>query len=216
MQATIEKVSNLERRLNVTLPSQEIEAEVENRLKKLARNVRMHGFRPGQGALPSGAAAVRRPGAAGSARRCPAEDLRRSGAQPESARGGLSALRSQARRRRRRTVEFSATFEIYPEIELGDMTQVTIERPVVEVERAEVDKTIEILRKQRVHYHAVDRGAREWRSDHDRLHRHARRAGVRGRQRERPHDRAGRRAAAGRLREGRGGIAAPGKAVHLN
>jgi len=48
MQATIEKVSNLERRLNVTLPAQEIDAEVENRLKRLARNVRMHGFRPGK------------------------------------------------------------------------------------------------------------------------------------------------------------------------
>src|SRR5689334_24548938 len=48
MQATIEKVSSLERRLNVSLPMQEIDAEVENRLKRLARNVRMHGFRPGK------------------------------------------------------------------------------------------------------------------------------------------------------------------------
>jgi len=56
-------------------------------------------------------------------------------------------------------VEYSATFEIYPEIQLGDITQATIERPIVEVRDAEVDKTIEILRKQRVHYHAVDRGA---------------------------------------------------------
>src|SRR6266705_107280 len=48
MQATIEKVSNLERRLNVSLPAQEIDAEVQNRLKRLARDVRMHGFRPGK------------------------------------------------------------------------------------------------------------------------------------------------------------------------
>ena len=48
MQATIEKVSTLERRLNVSLPVQEIDSEIENRLKRLARNVRMHGFRPGK------------------------------------------------------------------------------------------------------------------------------------------------------------------------
>jgi trigger factor len=55
--------------------------------------------------------------------------------------------------------EFSATFEIYPEIELGTLENVTIERPTVVPGEPEVDKTIEILRKQRVRYQAVDRGA---------------------------------------------------------
>src|SRR5258705_68466 len=48
MQATIEKVSTLERRLNVSLPAQEIDSEIQNRLKRIARDVRMHGFRPGK------------------------------------------------------------------------------------------------------------------------------------------------------------------------
>jgi trigger factor len=55
--------------------------------------------------------------------------------------------------------EFSATFEIYPEVTLGDLSAVTVRRPSVEVGEAEVDKTVEILRRQRVHYHPVDRGA---------------------------------------------------------
>jgi len=158
MQATIEKVSNLERRLNVTLPSQEIEAEVENRLKKLARNVRMHGFRPGK--VPYRLVQQQYGG-----------QVRQEVLGDALQKTFGEAVRSQNLRvagyprfeakpvEGEDSVEYSATFEIYPEIELGDITQATIERPVVEVSDAEVDKTIEILRKQRVHYHAFDRGA---------------------------------------------------------
>src|SRR5258706_13705845 len=48
MVATLENISQLERRLDIALPSVEIDSEVQNRLKKLARNVKMHGFRPGK------------------------------------------------------------------------------------------------------------------------------------------------------------------------
>jgi len=158
MQATIEKVSNLERRLNVTLPSQEIEAEVENRLKKLARNVRMHGFRPGK--VPYRLVQQQYGG-----------QVRQEVLGDALQKTFGEAVRSQNLRvagyprfeakpvAGEDSVEYSATFEIYPEIELSDITQATIERPVVEVSDAEVDKTIEILRQQRVHYHAADRGA---------------------------------------------------------
>ena len=158
MQATIEKVSNLERRLNVTLPSQEIEAEVENRLKKLARNVRMHGFRPGK--VPYRLVQQQYGG-----------QVRQEVLGDALQKTFGEAVRSQNLRvagyprfeakpvEGEDSVEYSATFEIYPEIELSDITQATIERPVVEVSGAEVDKTIEILRKQRVHYHVADRGA---------------------------------------------------------
>jgi trigger factor len=54
---------------------------------------------------------------------------------------------------------FAATFEVYPEVALGDVSAVTIERPVVTIGDDEVDKTIEILRKQRVSYQAVERAA---------------------------------------------------------
>src|SRR5262249_22371860 len=159
MQATIEKVSNLERRLNVTLPAQEIDAEVENRLKRMARNVRMHGFRPGKvpfrliqqqygGQVRQEVLGDALQKTFGEAVR--SQNLRVAGYprfEPKPAEGEDK-------------VEFSATFEIYPEIELGDITQATIERPVVPVGEIEVDKTIEILRKQRVHYHGVERGAR--------------------------------------------------------
>ena len=48
MAATLENISQLERRINISLPSQEIDSEVQTRLKRLTRNVKMHGFRPGK------------------------------------------------------------------------------------------------------------------------------------------------------------------------
>ncbi len=57
------------------------------------------------------------------------------------------------------SLEFTATFEIYPEVALGDLSQATIERPVLEVTDAEVDKTLEVLRKQRVKFEPAERAA---------------------------------------------------------
>ncbi len=169
MQATIEKVSNLERRLNVALPIQEIEAEVESRLKRLARNAKMPGFRPGK--VPYKLVQAQYGGQVrqevlgdalqksfGEAVR--QQNLRVAGyprfepKQQPPAEGDAAAPAAEAPQ-----VEFSATFEVYPEITLGDLSTVTVQRPLVTIGDAEVDKTVEILRKQRVHYHDVQRGA---------------------------------------------------------
>jgi trigger factor len=56
-------------------------------------------------------------------------------------------------------LEFSAVFEVYPEITLGDMSAAEVERPVLEVSAAEIEKTLDILRKQRVSYEDADRAA---------------------------------------------------------
>jgi trigger factor len=158
MQATIEKVSNLERRLNVTLPAQEIDAEVESRLKRMARNLRMHGFRPGK--VPfrliqqQYGGQVRQEVLGDALQKTFGEAVRSQNLRV----AGYPRFEAKPNEGEDQ-VEFSATFEIYPDIELADMSDATIERPVVTVGEAEVDKTIEILRKQRVHYHTVDRGA---------------------------------------------------------
>jgi trigger factor len=158
MQATIEKVSTLERRLNVSLPVQEIDGEIENRLKRLARNVRMHGFRPGKvpfrlvqqqygGQVRQevlGDALQKTFGEAIKQQNLRVAGYPRFEARPSEAKDNF---------------EFSATFEVYPDVHLGALDNVVIERPTVVPGEAEVDKTIEILRKQRVRYQAVDRGA---------------------------------------------------------
>jgi len=55
--------------------------------------------------------------------------------------------------------EFNATFEVYPEVVLGDLSAVSIEQPVVKVDAADVDKTIEVLRKQRIQFVSAQRAA---------------------------------------------------------
>ena len=158
MQATIEKVSTLERRLNVSLPVQEIDSEIQNRLKRIARDVRMHGFRPGKvpfrlvqqqygGQVRQevlGDALQKTFGEAVKQQNLRVAGYPRFEAKPSEANDNF---------------EFSATFEIYPEIQLTSLDDVTIERPSVTPGDAEVDKTIEILRKQRVQYEVVERGA---------------------------------------------------------
>ena len=71
---------------------------------------------------------------------------------------------------------FDAVFEVYPEVKLGDMSAAEVERPVLEVTDAEVDKTLEILRKQRIRYEAVDRAAATQRPERG-AHRHLARPG---------------------------------------
>jgi len=163
MQATIEKVSNLERRLNVALPIQEIEAEVESRLKRMARQAKMPGFRPGKVPFRMVQAQyggqVRQEVLGDALQKSFGEAVRQQNLrvagyprfEPKAPAEGAQAGQQE--------VQFSATFEVYPEIALGELAGMEIERPVVSVGEPEIDKTVEILRKQRVHFHDVARVA---------------------------------------------------------
>ena len=158
MQATIEKVSTLERRLNVTLPAQEIDAEIQSRLKRLARDMRMHGFRPGKVPLrlvqQQYGGQVRQEVLRDALQKTFGEAVRQQNLRV----AGFPRFEAKASETDDQ-VEFSATFEIYPEVEIGDLSAVTIERPVVPAGDEEVAKTIEILRKQRVRYEPTERTA---------------------------------------------------------
>jgi trigger factor len=159
MAATLENISQLERRINISLPSQEIDSEVQTRLKQLARNVKMHGFRPGKVPLKVVAQQyqdqVRREvlGDAlqksfGDAVR--AQNLKVAGYPRFEPKGELGSVAQ---------VEFSATFEVYPEVTASDMSKVVIKRPSADVNEAEIDKTLEIMRKQRAKFEPVTRPA---------------------------------------------------------
>jgi len=159
MQTNIEALGKLERRLSMAVPAEEIEREVEQRLRKLSRSVRMDGFRPGKVPLKIVAQqygpqvrsevigdAVQK----GFSEVVKEKNLRVAGyPRIERKEGGDE-----------KQLAFSATFEIYPEVKLGDLAAATIRRPVHEVEEADVDRTIEILRKQRVIWEAAARPAR--------------------------------------------------------
>ena len=148
MSVHVETLEKLERRITLTLPSTEIETEVNTRLKRLARTVKAAGFRPGK--VPMSVVAQRygysvhyevmndKVGAVFSEAVTQAR-LRVAGAPRITEKQG--APQGQ--------LTFDATFEVYPEIKLGDLTQTGVERIATEVTDAAIEKTIDILRKQR-------------------------------------------------------------------
>ena len=158
MQTTVENLSHLERRLTMAVPVAEIDRQVDERLKKLARNVRLPGFRPGKVPLKIVAQQY-------------GPQVRSEVIGDAVQKGFTEAVRDQNLRvagypRIERKegapegeLQFSATFEIYPEISLGELSGVTIERPTLAVGETEVEKTLEVLRKQRTRYEATQHAA---------------------------------------------------------
>ena len=158
--ANVETLGTLERRVSMSLPAAEIEREVDTRLKQLARNVKMPGFRPGKVPMkliaqtygPQVRSEVLSDAVQKAFSNAVKEaNLKVAGFPRIEKKDGTDAA----------ALEFSATFEIYPEVKLGDIGGVTIERPQVSVDDAAVDKTIGILRKQRTRFVAVERPAKQ-------------------------------------------------------
>lgn len=159
MQASLETLSTLERRLKVAVPVNQINNEVENRLKRLQRTVKLHGFRPGKVPMKvvvqQFGSQVRQEVLGDTVERTFGEAVREKNLRV----AGYPRIEAQPGGEAAADFEFTATFEIFPEVKIGDLAATTIERPVVTVGEPEVDKTIEVLRKQRVSYAEVDRAA---------------------------------------------------------
>jgi len=148
MAVNVETLEKLERRITLTVPASEINSEVETRLKKLSRTVKAAGFRPGK--VPMSVVAQRygysvqyevvndRIGQAFNDATNEAK-LRVAG-QPRITQNDKAAEGEMA---------FDATFEVYPEVKIGDLGGAEVERVGTEVTEAAIDRTIEILRKQR-------------------------------------------------------------------
>ena len=159
MAATMEQTSQLERRLDITLAQTQIDGEVQNRLKQLARTVKMHGFRPGK--VPMKVVAqqygeqVRREVMGDALQQNFSDALREQNLRI----AGYPRFEPKAGSDAAVPMEFSATFEVYPDLVVGDIAQAVIARPQVEASEAEVDKTLDVLRKQRTTYAETDRAS---------------------------------------------------------
>lgn len=159
MQAQVENIGQLERRMRISIPLAQIEAEVENRLKRIARSAKVHGFRPGK--VPMKIVAQQYGG------QVRQEVISEAGSQRISDTlreqqikiAGMPYIEPAADAASSEQLEFIATFEVYPEVVLGSINHAKIERPVVQVSEADVDNTIEILRKQRATYELAARAA---------------------------------------------------------
>lgn len=159
MQASLETLSSLERRLSVTFPLDQVNAEVETRLKRLAQTVKVHGFRPGKVPLriieQQYGGQVRQEVLGDAVQKTFGDAVRENNLRV----AGLPQIELKSADRAAGRVEYTATFEVYPEVTIGELQDVTIERPAVSVGDAEIDKTIEILRRQRTVFQPADAAA---------------------------------------------------------
>lgn len=148
MAVTVETLEKLERKITLTVPVASIQTEVDTRLRKLARTVKMDGFRPGK--VPMNVVAQRY------GYSVQYEVVNDKVGQAFSMAANDAQLRVAGQPRiteSEKTVEgnmaFDAIFEVFPEVKMGDISTIALEKVDAEVSDAAVDKTIEILRLQR-------------------------------------------------------------------
>jgi len=157
MQTSVENTGPLERRLNMAVPVEEIEKQVDERLKKMSRTLRMAGFRPGKVPLKLVAqqygSQVRSEVVGDAVQKAFTDAVREQNLKV----AGYPRIEPKSGNADAKSVEFSATFEVYPEVSVGDISAVKIERPTLSVGEADVDKTLQMLRKQRRQFHKVER-----------------------------------------------------------
>ncbi len=154
MATAVETLDKLARRITITVPMAEVQAEVEKRLKTRAKSAKAPGFRPGKVPMKMVAAQFGYQvetevlnDKVGTAFNNAANEnnLRVAGFPKIEPKTGADTVEG--------SILFDATFEVYPEVKIGDLASAEVERTTTAVSDVEIDKTIEILRKQRVHYH---------------------------------------------------------------
>ncbi|NDY90729.1 trigger factor [Ideonella livida] len=160
MAVNVETLEKLERRITLTLPAAEITSEVEARLKKLSRTVKVDGFRPGK--VPMSVVAQRygysvqyevmndKIG----------EAFNQAASEAKLRVAGMPSITQQDEAPEGQ-LAFAATFEVYPDVKVPDLSTAEVERVEAVVDDAAIDKTVEILRKQRRTFveRAADAGA---------------------------------------------------------
>ena len=160
MQVSVETTSQIERRVKVQVPAAEIDQAVEARLKDTAKNARLNGFRPGK--VPM--AVVRQRYGQDARNEVVGEVMRERYVQAITQENLNPAGYPQIEptvNESGQDLEFVATLEIYPEVELASIEGAEVERPVVEVTDADVEQMIETLRKQNASWAEVDRAAED-------------------------------------------------------
>lgn len=158
MQVSIETTSGLERRLTIGVPADTVEGEIEKRLKEAAKNIRLNGFRKGKVPMKI----VKQRYGAGVRQEVVGELISRSfyeAARKEDVKPAGQPSIQPKELSEGKDLEFVATFEVYPEVELKDVSGFKITRHTAEINDEDVDNMIEILRKQAATWKEVDRAA---------------------------------------------------------
>ena len=161
MVATVETVSPLERRITIKVPMQALEVEIGTRINRLARTAKLQGFRPGKVPMKM------------------VEQMYGSQVRDEVLSGAVEKSFGDAVQENKLRVagfpniehkpfveatgefEYVATFEVFPEVKIGDLSKLKIERSTLEVGENDIEKTINVMREQRATYEPVKRAAKK-------------------------------------------------------
>jgi trigger factor len=158
MQVSIETTSGLERRLTVGVPSVQVESEVAKRLKDASKNVRINGFR--QGKVPM--KVIKQRYGAGVRQEVIGEVMSRSfyeAVQKEDVKPAGQPSIEAKEITEGKDLEYVATFEVYPSIDLADLSKIEVTKHNANVSDTDVGNMIEVLRKQQATWSEVDRAA---------------------------------------------------------
>lgn len=159
--ASVETLSALERRMTISVPLQPLQAQIHARLVQIARTAKLAGFRPGK--APMGLVnqhygdQVRDEVFSGAVEKSFGDAVEKEKLRV----AGFPNIQHKPFDAASENLEYTATFEIFPEIKVGDLSKLKIERPVIEVADADVKKTLDVLVQQRVRYEPVKRASKK-------------------------------------------------------
>ncbi len=161
MALNVETLGTLERRITISVPLQPLEAQIKQRLNQISRTAKFAGFRPGKAPL----------GLVNQHYGNQVRDEVYSGAVEKSFGdavdeaklrvAGYPNIEHKPFDAASEALEYTATFEVFPEVAIGDLSKIKIERPLIEVADADVNKTLDVLVKQRVTFEPVKRAAKK-------------------------------------------------------
>ncbi len=158
MMVSVETTAGLERRMTIQVPAEQIESEIDSRLRRYGKTAKIKGFRPGKVPMQ-----VVRQRYGGQVREEVLGEMIRSsfvealGQEKLRPAGGPRIEPSKVEQGV--DLEFTATFEVYPEIALSGHEGMKIQRPTAEIAESDIDDMMDRLRRQRAEWVAVDRAA---------------------------------------------------------
>ncbi len=160
MQVSVETTSGLERRLIVGVPSSRVDSAVDSRLQEAAKTVKLNGFRPGKVPMR----VIRQRFGQSVRMEVLGQVMNDSFYEDNHQQGLTTAGRPEIEPKsldEGKDIEFVATFEVFPEIELKDYSSIEVKKPVAEITTADIDEMIENLRTQRASWEVAERAAAE-------------------------------------------------------
>ena len=160
MQVTVETTAGLERKMRVVVPSDRVEVQVTEKIKQTAKQAKINGFRPGKVPLRE----VKRRFGAGIRQEVSSEVIQLTygeALQKEAINPAGMPTIEEVNMEEGKDLEYTAVFEVFPEIEVGGLENIEIERLSSSIEEADLEKMIDTLREQRLVYAETDRAAAE-------------------------------------------------------